>query len=216
MARKTAPRGYHHGNLREALIKASIELVEEGGPDAVSIREAARRAGVSPGAPFRHFPNRTVLMTAIAEQATHRLHEAIFEADDKAKTEPPLDRLRVMGRAYLRWALDHPTHFAIVSNRNLIDYDSSESMKRENGELQALMSQLLEEAGAPAAAKLTARALVYGLARMHIDGHLPQWGGASPRQARSMMDAALDLFVAGLVSQPESSVRPARRPRSGP
>ena len=61
------PTTYHHGNLRQVLIDATLALIEEGGPEAVTVREAARRAGVSPGAPFRHFPTRTSLMTAVAE-----------------------------------------------------------------------------------------------------------------------------------------------------
>jgi AcrR family transcriptional regulator len=214
MARKARPvskppRTYHHGNLREVLIEATLRLVEEGGPEAVTVREAARRAGVSPGAPFRHFPNRTVLMTAVAEEATHRLHAAIFDAVADVSTDEPLERLRVMGLAYLRWASENPTHFAVVSNRSLIDYDSSESMKRENEEIQALMGQLLDEAQRqglassvdPAAMKLAGRALVYGLARMSVDGHLPQWGVAGGQSERAM-EAVMDLFIAGLVRPP--------------
>lgn len=208
-ATKPAPRAYHHGNLREVLIEATLRLVEEGGPESVTVREAARRAGVSPGAPFRHFPNRTVLMTAVAEEATHRLHAAIFEAVADVSTEEPIERLRTIGRAYLRWAAENPTHFTVVSNRSLIDYDSSTSMKRLNEELQALMGQTLDEAQRqglapsvdPTTMRLTCRALVYGLARMGVDGHLPQWGVAQDQgdgQAERAIEAALDLFIAGL------------------
>ena len=206
---QSPPRAYHHGNLREVLIEATLRLVEEGGPESVTVREAARRAGVSPGAPLRHFPNRTVLMTAVAEEATHRLHAAIFDAVADVSTEEPIDRLRTIGLAYLRWAAENPTHFAVVSNRSLIDYDGSAEMKRENEEIQALMGQTLDEAQRqglapsvdPATMKLTCRALVYGLARMRIDGHLPQWGvadGQGGGQAERAMEAALDLFIAGL------------------
>src|SRR5579863_903664 len=62
-----AARPYHHGDLRRVLIDAASQLAEEGGAEAVSVREAARRAGVSPGAPFRHFPSRDALMLAVAE-----------------------------------------------------------------------------------------------------------------------------------------------------
>jgi AcrR family transcriptional regulator len=197
-AKKKPSRAYHHGNLREALVEATLRLIEEGGPEAVTVREAARRAGVSSGAPFRHFPNRTVLMTAVAEEATHRPHAAILGAVEPIAGQPPLVQLRAVGRAYLGWASDNPTHFAVVSNRGLIDYDSSESMKRENEELQVLMSRLLDAAGAPAGAKLNARAFVYGLARMRIDGHLPYWGVGSS-DTRGAMEAALDLFLDGLI-----------------
>ncbi|MBV8392584.1 MAG: TetR/AcrR family transcriptional regulator [Alphaproteobacteria bacterium] len=195
--KKRPARAYHHGNLREALVEATLRLFEEGGPEAVTVREAARRAGVSSGAPFRHFPNRTVLMTAVAEEATHRLYARVMAAVDAS--QPAMAQLRAIGRAYLGWASDNPTHFAVVSNRSLIDYDSSASMKRENEELQLVMSRLLDDAGAPAGANLNARAFIYGLARMRIDGHLPQWGVAKPRDSRAAMEAALDLFLEGLV-----------------
>ena len=67
---------YHHGNLREALIEAAIQLVEEVGPDNVSVREAAKRAGVSPGAPFRHFANKNAFWLAIDGRAVHSAPEA--------------------------------------------------------------------------------------------------------------------------------------------
>ncbi|HEX7924546.1 MAG TPA: helix-turn-helix domain-containing protein, partial [Bradyrhizobium sp.] len=64
--RAPAAKPYHHGDLRRVLIEAAMQLVGEGGPEAVSVREAARRAGVSPAAPFRHFPSRDALMNAVA------------------------------------------------------------------------------------------------------------------------------------------------------
>src|SRR3979490_2876367 len=71
------PKPYHHGDLKRVLIDAALGLVEEGGAEAVSVREAARRAGVSPGAPFRHFPSRVALMTAVAEEAQRRFRAEI-------------------------------------------------------------------------------------------------------------------------------------------
>ena len=64
--------GYHHGDLRRVLVAEALQLAAEGGLDAVNIREAARRAGVSPGAPFRHFADRQALLTAVAEEAQRR------------------------------------------------------------------------------------------------------------------------------------------------
>ena len=72
-----SPKPYHHGDLRRVLIEAALQLAGEGGADAVSVREAARRAGVSPGAPFRHFPSRDALMKAVAEEAQRRFRAEI-------------------------------------------------------------------------------------------------------------------------------------------
>ena len=78
--RRHAAKPYHHGDLRRVLIDAALKLAEEGGPEAVSVREAARRAGVSPGAPFRHFDSRAALMTAVAEEAQRRFRAEIEAA----------------------------------------------------------------------------------------------------------------------------------------
>src|SRR5260370_8670028 len=84
------PKPYHHGDLRRVLIGAALGLVEEGGVEAVSVREAARRAGVSPGAPFRHFPSRDALLTAVAVEAQRRFRGEIAAALSTAPADYPL------------------------------------------------------------------------------------------------------------------------------
>src|ERR1700704_5087992 len=116
-----ARRDYHHGNLRQALIEAALELVSEGGGEAVSVREAARRAGVSPGAPFRHFPTRTALMTAVAEESMRRFRAEIDAALKLAPADHPLRRLRAIALAYLRWAMRNPAYFEVHSTQRLFD-----------------------------------------------------------------------------------------------
>jgi AcrR family transcriptional regulator len=198
-------RSYHHGNLREALVEATLELAREVGPENVSVREAARRAGVSPGAPFRHFADRTALMTAVAEEATRRLVAEIDASLAAATTDDPLERYRILGDAYLRWAAENPTSFAIVSQRRLIDYEGSPSLGPDNDGIQARMNELLREAlrrGVLRSSELrliqvASRALVYGLARMQTDGHFPSWHVAAD-ESGPMMHDVLRLFLLGL------------------
>src|SRR4051812_34833942 len=130
-----APKPYHHGDLRRVLIDAALQLVNEGGVDAVSVREAARRAGVSPGAPFRHFPSRDALIKAVAEEAQRRFQAEIEQALADAPADDPLGRFRRIGIAYLRWALHNPTHFEIISSRRLFDHDNAEGVSRDNAAL---------------------------------------------------------------------------------
>ena len=196
------PAGYRHGNLREALIDAAVQLVEEGGPDNVSMREAAKRAGVSPGAPFRHFSTKTALMTAVAEQAMSRFRAEIADAVEQVTTDDPIQRFAAVGRAYLRWASRNPTHFQIISSRSLIDWSSSESLRRDNEALRLLMDGALVDAQARgllqsddlADTEIAGRALVYGLARMVVDGHFAQWAVDGEAVERTTQDV-LDLFV---------------------
>jgi AcrR family transcriptional regulator len=214
---------YHHGSLREALITATLDLLEEGGPERVTVREAAKRAGVSSGAPFRHFPTRTALLTAVAEQAMGRFRAEIATALDEAAHDDPLARFRAVGTAYLRWALRNPTHFRLISDRSLIDFEGSEVLRRENREIRGLMEALLADAERRGMLRpmdvslvpVAARALVYGLARMHVDGHLAQWDVA-PEAAERQLQAAMDLVIGSLsTSPPDPSVSPPnpRTPR---
>jgi len=199
----TSARGYHHGNLRRALLEAALELAQRHGPERVSVREAARLVGVSPGAPFRHFPNRRALMTALAEEAGERLRIEVRKSMGGRKASP-LQRLRSLGRGYLQWAMRHPSHFRIVSARDQIDLDGSVALRNSIGEVRDLTEQALAEAQQQgevdarhevAALALLSRATAYGLARMQHDGHLGQWGVA-PGDEAAAMTSTLDLLIA--------------------
>jgi len=203
------PKPYHHGDLRRGLIDAALELVKEAGPEGVSVREAARRAGVSPGAPFRHFESRDALMTAVAEEAQRRFRAEIDAALAEAPPGDPLARFRKLGLAYLRWAMRNPAHFEIISSGRYFNHDRAAALSRDNAGLIGLTGRLLAEAFAAGQLRvadlkqvqLAGRALVYGFARMNIDGHLPRWGVAETDVERSA-EAILDLFLEGIARRP--------------
>jgi AcrR family transcriptional regulator len=182
---------YHHGNLRQTVIDATLALVEEGGFENVNLREVARRAGVSTGAPFRHFPNKTALLTAVAEEAMQLFRNEITSEMKKLIDTDPLSCFRAIGTAYLNWAIRYPTHFQIISAQSQIDFDGSESLRRDNEEVRALM------AGVPPKVQFGGRALVFGLARMYVSGHFTQWG-LSRTSAKRAMAEILDTFINGL------------------
>ena len=203
---KRAPRPkrrstYHHGRLREVLIEAAERMVEEEGPETVTVREAARRAGVSPGAPFRHFASRTALMTAVAERAMKRFRAEIASAQTGVDPDDPLARFAALGGAYVRWALRNPASFRVLATRSLIDFDGSPTLSADNDAIRALMQEIVADGQRrgrmrktdPQLVELAAKALSYGLARMYVDGHFPQCGVAE-RRAESSMRAVLDLF----------------------
>ena len=200
------PKPYHHGDLRRVLVEAALRLAADGGPDDISVREAARRAGVSPGAPFRHFASRDALMTAVAEEAQRRFHAEITAALAEVPTDDPLLRFRQLGRAYLRWALHNPAHFEIISTGRYFDHEGAEALSADNAELITMSGRVLEDAQAKGqlrpvdlkAVQIAGRALVYGFARMAIDGHLPRWGVAADEIERRG-EQAIDLFLAGIV-----------------
>jgi len=201
----SAARPYHHGDLRRVLIDAAFELVGEGGADAVSVREAARRAGVSPGAPFRHFASRDALLSAVAEEAQRRFRAEIDRALGQAPADDPLARFRSLGLAYLRWASRNPAHFEIISSRRFFDHDKSATVSPDNAGVIGLTERILGEACARGQlgrsdlkqVLIAGRALVYGFARMGIDGHFPRWGVTEAEVERTA-EAVIDLFIEGI------------------
>ena len=203
---------YHHGDLKRVLIDAALDLVEQVGAEGVSVREAARRAGVSPGAPFRHFPNRIALMAAVAEEAQRRFRAEIDAALAQVPSGDPLARFRCIGLAYLRWAMRNPTHFEIISSSRYFDHDNAAEVSRDNAEIIGLTERTLAEAFAQGQLRaldlkqvqIAGRALVYGFARMGIDGHFPRWGIADAEGGR-MAEAILDLFIEGIARSPRTA-----------
>src|SRR5207248_9133955 len=105
-ADRPGKKGYHHGSLHSALIEASVALAREGGPDRVILREAARAAGVSHSAAYRHFSDREALLTEVSRSARGELAARMRLGVDRATD--PLDRLAAVGSAYVGFALAEP------------------------------------------------------------------------------------------------------------
>lgn len=199
---RPARASYHHGNLIEALLEAAIALIEENGVESLSVREVAKRAGVSPGAPFRHFSSKTALLTAVAEQAMNRLTEAVAAELQAAGDAGPVAALRAVGQGYLNWALANPTHFQVISSRTLIDFHGSEKLVAENEAIRLIMVKLIDDARTLGLLRagistenlvFSSRAFIYGVARMWIDGHFREW--RVERAPEVAMSDALDMFV---------------------
>ena len=106
-------RGYHHGNLREALVEAARALIGENGPAGLTIAEAARRAGVSPGAPYRHFRDAEALLAEIALRGFERFAAALAQAWNGGKPDP-IRAFENLGRAYLGFARNEPAYYAAM------------------------------------------------------------------------------------------------------
>jgi AcrR family transcriptional regulator len=103
-------RGYHHGNLREALVEAALELIAAKGTSGFTIAEAARLAGVSPAAPYRHFRDAEALLAEVALRGFERLEAALLHAWDGGRPNP----VDALGPAYLSFARDQPAYYAAM------------------------------------------------------------------------------------------------------
>jgi AcrR family transcriptional regulator len=106
-------RGYHHGNLREALVEAALELIAEKGPAGFTIAEAARLAGVSPAAPYRHFRDAEALLAEVALRGFERF-AAVLAAAWNNGVPDPMRAFEAIGRAYLAFARDEPAYYAAM------------------------------------------------------------------------------------------------------
>lgn len=118
----TGGANYHHGDLPNALRHAAASVITEKGVGGFSLREVARRAGVSHAAPAHHFGDMTGLLTSLATEALTKLHHALAEA---AQVDDPVERLTAIGRAYVRTGHEYPAHCAIAVRTDLIDHNDA-------------------------------------------------------------------------------------------
>lgn len=137
--------GYHHGDLPRALKDATAELVAERGPAGFSLREVARRAGVSHAAPSHHFGDATGLLTAVAVEGFQALAAALAQA--RAANPDPVECLAAQGRAYVELSISHPGHCAVLSRSDLVDShspDYAEAGDRAYGELEQTVRDIAD------------------------------------------------------------------------
>jgi AcrR family transcriptional regulator len=168
---------YHHGALREALIAAGEAILSERGVDGFSLREAARQAGVSPGAPAHHFGDARGLMTAIAARAFEGL-EAVLREAHEAEPRGPSARIRAQGRAYVRFALAHPAQFDLMWRRPLLDMADPALVAAGQAAFGVLQAAVDGVAGDPCSptgpgptpAAIASWSMVHGYARLALDG----------------------------------------------
>ena len=105
--------GYHHGNLKEALVQAALDLIANKGPAGFTFAEAARSAGVSPAAPYRHFRDRDELLASVAQQGFEQFESQLTAAWDDGRPDTPTAFQRV-GKAYLAFARENPAYYSAM------------------------------------------------------------------------------------------------------
>lgn len=139
-------RGYHHGNLREALIDAALILLAEKGPGGFTIAEAARLAGVSSAAPYRHFRDAEALLAAVAERGYERFAAALTQAWNEGRPEP-LRALEAVGKAYLAFARREPALYAAMFETH-VAFDVSASLQAAADRTFAILREAVDRVAA--------------------------------------------------------------------
>jgi AcrR family transcriptional regulator len=165
-------RRYHHGDLRRALLAAAAEEVQAVGPAQLSLRELARRAGVSHAAPAHHFRDKRGLFTALAAEGFRMLHEQTSRS--LAGTAPLIEA----GRRYVRFALEHPAHFTVMFDASLLDVEDERYQQERATAFEVLYAALRRSTGVTDERELVAQSLaawaaVHGLATLWLSGNLP-------------------------------------------
>lgn len=195
-------KSYHHGNLRQTLVEATAGLIEELGPQAFTLTEAARRAGVSPAAPYRHFKGRDDLIEEVARQGflefTARL-EAAFDAG----APRPLTAFLRMGEAYLDFARARPGYYMAMFESGISiagNADLAQASERAQGVLlraaDALASRLPETRRPPA--RMIANhiwAMSHGVVELFSRG---KPGGRAPVEPSEMLESGVIIYLRGL------------------
>jgi AcrR family transcriptional regulator len=196
-------RGYHHGNLREALISAALDLIAAKGPGGFTFADAARSAGVSSAAPYRHFRDRDELIADVARRGFERLEAALAAAWDEGRPEP-LAAFERVGRAYLGFAQSEPAFYAAMFESGLPPDASGElraAGDRAFGVLRnaaEAVCALLPRGGRPPPLMLALHvwALAHGVASLF--GRGDQARRKLPMTPEELLEAAVLVYLEGL------------------
>lgn len=140
-AADTPPSRYHHGDLPAALRSAAAALLAESGPSGFSLREVARRVGVSNAAPAHHYGSARGLLTSVAIEGFEQLEQALAAA--AASSDDPIEQFRAAGYAYVRTAREYPGHYSVMFEHEAIDGDD-ESLAAAGGLAHERLVEALE------------------------------------------------------------------------
>jgi len=204
------PRGYHHGNLKEALVRAALDLIAEKGPAGFTFAEAARAAGVSPAAPYRHFRDRDDLLVEVARRGFDLFADALRQAwaDGRPNSMAALERT---GRAYLQFARSEPAHYAAMFDANVSHAASPEltqASDRAFGVLREAAERLVAEMpakGRPPALMVALHvwSLAHGIASLF--GRPDPSRRRIPMSAEELLEAGVLVYLQGLGLPPAQS-----------
>jgi len=194
-------RGYHHGNLREALIEAALDLIKAKGPAGFTFAETARSAGVSPAAPYRHFRDRDALMADVAQQGFERFEQFLNTAWNDARPDS-LTALGNIGKAYLAFARTEPAYYSAMFEAG-ISLDDHPELRQAGERAFAIVRKAAEALsttlpGRPPALMMALHiwALAHGIASLFARGDPGR--RTLPMSPEDLLEAAVLIYLQGL------------------
>lgn len=187
---------YHHGDLRRALLDATLRLVEQHGPQGFTLRAAARAAGVTAGAPYHHFKDKDALLAAVAAEGFDLFRLALERAAERPAASPR-ERMRNVGVAYVLFAVEYPTRFRVMLGYGVQNRMRRGAFAATAATLYEFVRDVLIEGLQAYSSEPVADAevlgwwsVVHGLAFLAIDGHLGKVG-TSPERSEIVVRAVL-------------------------
>ena len=197
------PRGYHHGNLKEALVRAALELIAEKGPGGFTFADAARWAGVSPAAPYRHYRDREALLADVAKRGYDEFTAALAKAWDNGKPDlmAAFDRL---GKAYLAFARAEPAYYSAMFEAGVpvdVDPELREAGDRAFAVLRGAAEQLvatMPAKGRPPALMVALHiwSMTHGIASLFGRGDAAR--RSLPMPPEELLEAEVLIYLRGL------------------
>lgn len=212
-------RKYHHGNLREALVYAGVEILTEGGTEELTLRAVARRAGVSHSAPYRHFESKEQLLGAIAAEGFRLLTRALKDAAAAGKGDFK-EELRLSGRAYVTFALENPEHLKVMFSSErfypehecLHDMEDLDAFSQITGVFsRALRRGIIKDERPAEALALLSWSQVHGLSHILIEKQIPPDTIPTP-EVFDLIDYQVELMWRGLTTA-APDIPPEQPPR---
>lgn len=196
-------RGYHHGNLKEVLLEAARQLIEQRGPEGFSLTEAARLAGVSPAAPYRHFRDREALLSEVARSGFEDFAGRLGAAWNEGRPAP-IRAFENLGRAYLAFAREEPASYAAMFEAGLSADNFPQLKAAADASFDVLRRACNHLAEAfPQGAKppgdlmsLHIWALAHGIATLFAQGKPAR--GKVPMTPEDVLDAGVLIYLKGL------------------
>jgi AcrR family transcriptional regulator len=187
-------------DLREKVLEASLALIEEGGLDRLSMREVARKAGVSHQAPYHYFGDREAILAALAGEGFSKLGQSLVRAATQANAEP-VKAVEAMGRAYVEFALRNPAHFQAMFRADAVPLDRyPDARKREDeafGKLVEGVGQAFTDQPPEVRQEIAVAcwAMAHGLATLIQEGSLARKLKIPKAQQRKMANAVIGTFT---------------------
>ncbi len=199
-APKPPVRRYHHGDLAQALRDAALAAIATDGPDQLNLRDLARRLGVSPGAPYRHYADKDALLRAVGAEIAARFEAEVARARAEAASDA-ISQFRAIGIANVRFAVRYPAHFRVMYTPGVLDDVAAAQTAGERAMLEEAQARG-ELVGLPVEdIALAAGSLIYGLSRMIVDGLLPG-PPVTPARADALAIAVTSVFGHGILPRP--------------